>query len=355
MEELQRKFLAQAELHYHAGRIPEAYGILRRFYDRLPFQQTAEHAKYLGYFIRTLLEMGKAFELNFYLREIERIHETRPTPETTFMLAVMYLFGAPHQYKKAKPMFASLVNEASSKEVQIRARMFLADCLLDDGDTAGARAVIDWCPKPDDIHLGRLLAIWHSVVLRRENKHEEAKRSLETLLTTFTVEEDWYGVFSAKLVLALVCVDLEDRKHANTLVEELRAIFVGKRFKRVEAQLRVLEERLEEKKWTEPLRILRDGKSTVLSYGARMMKLKQTHTTDKLLLHFVRRRSLDKEGIIRVVYGRRYRELSDDKLVYYHAHSLRKRLRMLGLPRDAVQTFGTGYRLLPEVQFVEEA
>ena len=170
MDELQRKYLAQAELHYHAGRIPEAYGTLRRFYDRLPFQQTPEHAKYLGYFIRSLLEMGKEFELNFYLREIERIHATRPTPETTFMLAVVYLFGAPHQYKKAKPMFATLAVESAPKEVQIRARMFLADCLLDEGDVAAARTVIDASPEPDDIHLKRLLAIWNGVVLRKEHK-----------------------------------------------------------------------------------------------------------------------------------------------------------------------------------------
>jgi tetratricopeptide (TPR) repeat protein len=355
MDELQRKYLAQAEIHYHGGRIPEAYGILRRFFDRLPFQQTPEHAKYLGYFIRSLLELGKEFELNFYLREIERIHASRPSNETTFMLAVVYLFGAPHQQKKAKPMFASLLNERTPTGVQVRARMFLADALLDEADVAGARAVIDSCPEPSDEHLRRLLAIWHGVILRKEQKFSEAKEVLEGVIGAVSVDEDWYSVFSAKLVLALVCVDLNERERANGLVEELRAIFVGKRFKRVESQLRVLEDRLEEKKWTEPLRILRDGKSTVLSYGARTMKLKQSHTTDKLLLHFVRRRSLDKEGIIRVVYGRRYRELSDDKLVYYHAHSLRKRLRMLGLPRDAVQTLGAVYRLLPEVQFVEEA
>ena len=64
--------LEEAKACFYSWRLVEAYNILRRYFDRLPFQPEPEHAEYIGLFVRTLAELGKDYELKFYVTELER-------------------------------------------------------------------------------------------------------------------------------------------------------------------------------------------------------------------------------------------------------------------------------------------
>ena len=73
MEEKSSKELEKAKEHFHKGKLLEAYNILRRYYDRLPFKPEKAHAIYIGMFMRVLSELGKRNELNFYMLALEKL------------------------------------------------------------------------------------------------------------------------------------------------------------------------------------------------------------------------------------------------------------------------------------------
>ena len=69
-----QKELEKAKELFYDGRLLDSYNIFRRFYDRSAFlSQETGHADYIGYFVRILLELGKDFELKFYLSELEKL------------------------------------------------------------------------------------------------------------------------------------------------------------------------------------------------------------------------------------------------------------------------------------------
>ena len=67
----------------------------------------------------------------------------------------------------------------------------------------------------------------------------------------------------------------------------------------------------------------------------------------------IKKRVLDKAGIVRQLYDREYNGVEDDRLIYYHIHALRKRLRTIGIPGDAIATDEEGYRFVPMVETKE--
>ena len=76
----QTLLLEEAREHFYAWRMLEAYNIFRRFFDRLPFSPEKEHAEYIGPFVRVLFELGKEFELKFYLAELEKLYQKQKHP-----------------------------------------------------------------------------------------------------------------------------------------------------------------------------------------------------------------------------------------------------------------------------------
>src|SRR4051794_14571384 len=85
------KQLEAAKGHFYAWRMAEAYALFRRFFDRLPFQPSVEHARYLPLFIRVLAELGKLGELEFYIGELEKLHQRSADPILAYTLGVAYL------------------------------------------------------------------------------------------------------------------------------------------------------------------------------------------------------------------------------------------------------------------------
>ena len=59
METKIQKELEKAKEYFYQLKLAEAYSILRRYFDRLPFKPEPQHGEYMGMFIRVLSELGK--------------------------------------------------------------------------------------------------------------------------------------------------------------------------------------------------------------------------------------------------------------------------------------------------------
>ena len=168
----------------------------------------------------------------------------------------------------------------------------------------------------------------------REGKYEEALLQLRALTQDLCVESDWYVYFSAQLNIAMVLVEQGKDVEARSLITEVKKIFEGRPFKSAQIQLAALEKQLEE---TNQLGIIRfSPKAGVFTYANKSLRLTNKTPVEKLLLLLLKRGFLDKALIVKNLYDRQYGGERDDKLIYYHIHSLRKRLKALGLPADAI-------------------
>ena len=99
-----------------------------------------------------------------------------------------------------------------------------------------------------------------------------------------------------------------------------------------------------------PLLFIPGTNTSTFVYANRPLVLKKKTTTERLLVSLVRRRSLNKATIVKTLFNREYDAMRDDKIVYYHIHTLRKRLKTIGVPAEAIIIDGNNYRWLPEVK-----
>ena len=79
-----RQQLEKAKVYCYEGRILEAYGILRRYFDRLAFDTEGVHSDYIGVFVRVCLELGKKHELEFYTRRLETFYRQSGDPAAAY-------------------------------------------------------------------------------------------------------------------------------------------------------------------------------------------------------------------------------------------------------------------------------
>ncbi len=354
MDQRTRNSLEQAKAYVFSCRIHEAYNIFRRYFDRLPFAPEEGHAEYIGLFVRVLFELGKDFELKFYLNELEKLYETRRSPLVAYPLGVVYSYSGVEKREAARQIFDDIIRDPAAKPFHPKARMMLADYYLNKDDLLSCRMLIDSIEVPSgDAIVDRLVAIWKAVVLRREKKLEAARDTILALLETFTLDDDWYSYFSAKLVLGMIFIEMADMDRARAIVAEVRQLFDGKRLKMVQYQLEQLEALLAEKTGLGKIRLVANEDGNVCTYANKSLPLSGKSPSERLLLLLIKRGFLDKAIIVKSLYDRHYDPEHDDKLIYYHVHALRKRLRSIGLPPEAIESEGSGYRLLPEVEWVQ--
>src|SRR5947207_172667 len=86
--------LEQARAYFYSGNLSECYSLLRRYFDRLPFRPEPQHADFVGIFCRVLLELGREFELRFYLTELERLYETNKASYVGYTLGVVHSYSS---------------------------------------------------------------------------------------------------------------------------------------------------------------------------------------------------------------------------------------------------------------------
>lgn len=346
--------LAEAEGLFYSWRLPEAYTILRRYFDRLPFRPEPEHAKYIGIFIRTLLELGKDFELDFYLGELQRQYEKIKEPHIAYQLGMIHLNRK--QLESARKLFEQLITWPEASPFHNRSRMGLMYiyCSKQPPDVASCRQIFSSVAPAADAIEGWLLAIWEANILRYEKRHAEAEAKLRSVLAAVTPEFNWYVHFSAQIVLAWLFIDQGRAEEARSLVPELKSVLSKRHFHQVEARVEELEKALSKSTELDPVSLgIGDSRSeAILTYSSRSLKLSSASPADKLLLLLTKHRFVDKEKIVFCLYERQYGGKKDDKLIYSHVHAIRKRLKTIGLPPHAVLSEGNGYRFVPQVKRV---
>lgn len=346
--------LAEAEGLFYSWRLPEAYTILRRYFDRLPFRPEPEHAKYIGIFIRTLLELGKDFELNFYLGELQRQYEKLKEPHLAYQLGMIHLNR--EQLESARKLFEQLITSPDAAKFHNRARMGLMYiyCSRQPADVASCRQIFSSVAPPADDVERWLLDIWEANILRYEKRYPESEAKLKAVLDAVSADSNWYVHFSAQIILAWLYINRGQMDAARLLVPELKRVFSKRHFRQVEARIEELDKALTQSDGLDPvsLGIGESRNEATLTYLSRSIKLTGATPVDKLLLLLTKNRFVDKEKIVFCLYEREYSGKKDDKLIYSHVHAIRKRLKTIGLPAHAVLSEGKGYRFVPQVKRV---
>jgi hypothetical protein len=350
MENKIKSDLEKARALFFSWRLLEAYNIFRRYYDRLPFKPEPEHAQYIGMFIRTMLELGKDFELKFYMGELEKIYARTKSPEIGFQLATVYILNKEPNLKTAKRLLNEVITEPSCLSYCHKARIALAYCYdeLDD-DRASVRRLIDSITGPMEPELERIVETWRAKVLQANGQPVEAEKKLLSLLCATPPEVDWFAHFVAKHMLGLNYLIQNRLGDAKKVLKELRESFGERSFKSVNANITRLQEMIQEKDNIGTVNIEEIDGEFKLSYGAKILKFQVATLAEKLLVLFIKKKTLSKEGIVKSLYRRTYQGDKDDKLIYYQVHTLRKLLSQLGLPSDAIEKSGTNYRFVPQV------
>ncbi len=350
MDTKSRNLLVKAKAQFYSWRMLDAYQIFRRYFDRLPFAPEQEHAEYIGVFIRTLFELGKEAELEFYLAQIEKLHEKNKAPYIAYPLGVVYSYSSGPRSGAAREIFEALVRDPNASVYHARAKMMLADHYDRKDDTLACRMLIESIAPTGDPSLDRLVVIWRALVARREKKYDDALLILKDLLKTFTVNEDWYSYFSAKLQVGMVCAESGKSAAAEKVLAEMRKLLEERRSRTVQTQVTALENRLSESRVPGKLKVLRRDDECTLSYEGKKLPLRPESPAEKLLMLLAKRRVIAKAEIVKGIYDRPYNGLDDDKMIYYHIHTLRKRLQSLGMPDDVITSEDNGYRLISEVE-----
>src|SRR5436305_1953975 len=117
--------LELAKAYCFQWRLQEAHSIFRRYFDRLPLRPEPEHAEYIGYFVRTLLELGKDYDLKFYTIELEKLHARGRELSVVFQLAYLYLQSTESRSRAAKELFEQLVSDPTCHSFHTRAKINL--------------------------------------------------------------------------------------------------------------------------------------------------------------------------------------------------------------------------------------
>jgi len=352
MESKTRTQLEEAKAYFYAWRLVEAYNLFRRFFDRLPFKPEKEHAEYIGMFVRTLVELGKEYELKFYVAELEKLRLRQQIPEVDYSLGVVFRYLDPPRLEACRTLFEGIVKNPNAVHLHAKAKMMLADYYEVNDDYASARLLIDSI-RTEDPSLLRLVRIWNSVIFHREKKFAEAEACLNKLFEDLKPESDWYAYFSAKIILAVTFLDQRRLPESKQVVEEIKKLFAGRCFKSIQEQLRYLESRLKKEESLGSVSLLNGLNESQMKYRDVTLSLRNKDPRDRLLVLLMKKGFLEKSMIVKAVYQRAYQGESDDKLIYYHIHALRKRLKAAGLPPEAILNEENGYRWVPEVEVKE--
>ena len=348
--------LMEAREHFACWRLLDAYTIFRRFFDRIPFRPEKGHAEFIGMFVRTLCELGKENELSFYQNELERHYRLLETSWMGFTLGVVYYHSTEPRMEMARQLFEKVLADPLAVEFHAKAKMFLANYYdRVKNDVATCRTLIDSISDVSDPALKPLVEIWKAKILRDEKSYPEAEKTYLAVLQGLDSKKDWYPYFCAKVGLAHLYLATLDRDRACDVIHEVKTLFEGRHFKSIQVQLRSLEAKLGAKDTLGILKLHSDEKSSVVSYEKRTTTLKGNSPAQKLLLLLAKDKFLEKPEIVKQLYGRQYAPNEDDKLIYYHIHVLRKRLRAIGVPNHAIESRANGYELVPEVETLPQS
>lgn len=348
------KQLEEARELFYSRRLVEAYNILRRFYDRLPFEHREEHAEYIGMFARVLAELGKENDLKFYLSELERLYEKHRSPGLGYQLGFLYRYLPKPRSEEAKRLFEEVLRNPAATQFHVKSKLMLANYYDEKNDVGTCRQILDSIKEVPDNDTRLLVEIWRAKVLRDEDRLPESEKRLQDLIASLELPRDWYACFSAQLILANLYLRQKKFQEAEVLIVKIRETFENKRFKMMSVQLAGLEKKIAEARHPSELQLKLNDEDATLSYENKNLVLRIDTPSDKLLMLLAKKGFLDKAFIVKNLFQKSYNGESDDKLIYHAVHQARKRLQSVGIPKDAVESIDNGYRFVPKVRILKE-
>lgn len=347
--------LQRAKKYFYSMEFNEAYAILRRYFDRIPFEFEAEHAEYIGIYTRILAETGKTSELSFYIAKLEEIYQKSKDPNVGYSLAAIYRTQSMNHFPRIKELLSSIIKESNPVDIQNKAKMLLAFCYdLFESNTNAAASLIESIVDPSQKELRNLWLIWKAKIAKDRGNYSRAHGMLDELFAQTTIESDWYAFFSAKLVEAGLLLKEERQQEAMVVLEVVRSLIGDRPLKSLRAKVGRLERDIQAAFGEGKLEVHGSELEQQLLYQGKRMTVKAQSPVGRLISKFMQQPLIDKAEVVRTIYDREYEGPNDDRLVYYHIHALRKRLKSLGVPGEVVEREECGYRLMPEVSQLNE-
>lgn len=347
--------LEKAKTLFYSWRLLEAYQIFRRYYDRLPFKPEPEHAEYIGMFTRTLLELGKDWELKFYMGELEKLYKQSKSVDVGYQLAHVYMYSNPPQLKDARALFESLLPQAKSRiDIQHKARICLAYCYdVLDRDTASVKKLVDSITGPIDPNIALIVEVWRAKTMAQNGKTKESESHLLDILSKTDVNQDWYGHFVAKHMLGLTYLAQSEIDKTRNVIEELKHTFAERNFKSVKANIENLELMLKEVTDIGEVTLEKIDKEIKIGYKDKTTTIQGKSQPEKLLVMLFKKKSVDKKQIAKAIFDREYVKGKDDKLISQQVSLAQRSLKAVGIPEEAIEETEEGFLFVPEVNWTE--
>lgn len=336
--------LEKAKYLYGQLRLREAYREFRRCFDKLPLTITAVDLSYMGMFVRTLWELDKQEELEFYSRALEKWHAQAPSVELTYALAVAYLGGTIDRHRRCRELLEDVIRKSPPGNLRARAKMLLANVLSTrDLEEGTVRTLVESLfDEPLDEELEILAEIWLTLMFFDEGKKTLAFIRLQNLVTAVATEDLWYASFSCRYHSADLLQREGLQEQANQILSELKGMYQDKPVATIHRRVRALEQRLIELDPQHHLTL----EGPKLTYRQRSLELDPHGSLSRLLEAFVSKQEMNKEELTLTLQGRPYQGKGDDERIYSSIHRLRKKLMELGLPGHTIQGCRKrGYRL----------
>ena len=183
----------------------------------------------------------------------------------------------------------------------------------------------------------------------------EAERTLNKLWLRLTPEIDWYAYFTAKIIAIGLYRDSGNIKLAKQLLSETAAMAEEKPLKTVKRQLESIQKAFATGTESGPLVLEIKKGNSILTFLDQMLILNETRLTDKLTLCLLRQKTMTKEEIIFALFNRDYTASTDNTLIYYHVHGVKKNMKKIGVGTQYLEKKGIHYIFTGEVQLIEEA
>lgn len=343
--------LQKAQELFFASKYLEAYSILRRFYDRLPFKQEDEHAEYIGIFVRVLTELGKKNELKFYTGILESLYEKTGTPELGYQLAFVYMESSPPRAKLARALWEKLVTSSLPKGYIAKTKMALAYCYDEfDEDVAACRKLIFSIDLNDVEPTSQgFLKVWRAKILRDERHYEEAEAILNELISPALLESDWYTFCYAETVKGVLLARQGLLAQAHEILQRLQGLNAIKKHKTATRWIDYLSGQIQAHGSKPKLEMRKSLGETTLDYAGKSISITGSSVAEKVLLCLLSNEVADKFNIVQAAFDREYKGKEDDQLIYYHVNGVRKILQKVGLDANSVMNDGKGYRIVPTV------
>ncbi len=245
--------LENAERLFFSLSLYEAYRILRRFFDKVPFEFTKSHAELSPIFCRTLAELGRGRELEFYFEQIEAQYQESKEALLGYSGAIFYLY-----LRIPQPSFEiyledllGRIDKMSSFSHQLYLAFIYCAYLRGDLRQCLERARLleselnELRPlSPERQRVQVTLELWRSKISMAEGNLEEAVQILEHASLAPILKNDWRLFFVNQVSLAALYARTHRSRKATAIFRALSHQFDRKGLRIVQTQLRILEQQI---------------------------------------------------------------------------------------------------------------